>query len=376
MKSLESYRKEIDKIDNEITKLFEKRMNVVLKVAEYKKENNLPIFNEEREEKVIKKNVDRLENKDYTKEIEEFFINLMKVSKDLQKRKLGRVEEKSDNEVNFYGLIGEKLSHSISPKIHNMIFETLNVNDSYRLFEIPKENIGNLREALKTLTIRGVNVTIPYKEKVIEYLDEISKEAKNIGAVNTIFNKSGKLIGYNTDYYGFKYMLEDKNINVTGKKVTVLGTGGASKAVITYLLDSHVSEILLVSRKKKDLYKNEEKIKVIEYKDLKGVLGDIIINTTPVGMYPKMQDSPVTLEIIKNYDVLVDLIYNPLETEFIKLGKENNKITCSGLMMLVGQAVKAEEIWQHKTIDKKVIIDIYNKLIKEFKSRRSYEKER
>ena len=376
MKSLESYRKEIDKIDNEITKLFEKRMNVVLKVAEYKKENNLPIFNEEREEKVIKKNVDRLENKDYTKEIEEFFINLMKVSKDLQKRKLGRVEEKSDNEINFYGLIGEKLSHSISPKIHNMIFETLNVNDSYRLFEIPKENIGNLREALKTLTIRGVNVTIPYKEKVIEYLDEISKEAKNIGAVNTIFNKSGKLIGYNTDYYGFKYMLEDKNINVKGKKVTVLGTGGASKAVITYLLDSHVSEILLVSRKKKDLYKNEEKIKVIEYKDLKGVLGDIIINTTPVGMYPKMQDSPVTLEIIKNYDVLVDLIYNPLETEFIKLGKENNKITCSGLMMLVGQAVKAEEIWQHKTIDKKVIIDIYNKLIKEFKSRRSYEKER
>ena len=376
MKSLESYRKEIDKIDNEITKLFEKRMNVVLKVAEYKKENNLPIFNEEREEKVIKKNVDRLENKDYTKEIEEFFINLMKVSKDLQKRKLGRVEEKSDNEVNFYGLIGEKLSHSISPKIHNMIFETLNVNDSYRLFEIPKENIGNLREALKTLTIRGVNVTIPYKEKVIEYLDEISKEAKNIGAVNTIFNKSGKLIGDNTDCYGFKYMLEDKNINVKGKKVTVLGTGGASKAVITYLLDSHVSEILLVSRKKKDLYKNEEKIKVIEYKDLKGVLGDIIINTTPVGMYPKMQDSPVNLEIIKNYDVLVDLIYNPLETEFIKLGKENNKITCSGLMMLVGQAVKAEEIWQHKTIDKKVIIDIYNKLIKEFKSRRSYEKER
>ena len=376
MKSLESYRKEIDKIDNEITKLFEKRMNVVLKVAEYKKENNLPIFNEEREEKVIKKNVDRLENKDYTKEIEEFFINLMKVSKDLQKRKLGRVEEKSDNEVNFYGLIGEKLSHSISPKIHNMIFETLNVNDSYRLFEIPKEDVKNLKSALKTLTIRGVNVTIPYKEKVIEYLDEISKEAKNIGAVNTIFNKSGKLIGYNTDYYGFKYMLEDKNINVKGKKVTVLGTGGASKAVITYLLDSHVSEILLVSRKKKDLYKNEEKIKVIEYKDLKGVLGDIIINTTPVGMYPKMQDSPVTLEIIKNYDVLVDLIYNPLETEFIKLGKENNKITCSGLMMLVGQAVKAEEIWQHKTIDKKVIIDIYNKLIKEFKSRRSYEKER
>ena len=376
MKSLESYRKEIDKIDNEITKLFEKRMNVVLKVAEYKKENNLPIFNEEREEKVIKKNVDRLENKDYTKEIEEFFINLMKVSKDLQKRKLGKVEEKSDNEVNFYGLIGEKLSHSISPKIHNMIFETLNVNDSYRLFEIPKEDVKNLKSALKTLTIRGVNVTIPYKEKVIEYLDEISKEAKNIGAVNTIFNKSGKLIGYNTDYYGFKYMLEDKNINVKGKKVTVLGTGGASKAVITYLLDSHVSEILLVSRKKKDLYKNEEKIKVIEYKDLKGVLGDIIINTTPVGMYPKMQDSPVTLEIIKNYDVLVDLIYNPLETEFIKLGKENNKITCSGLMMLVGQAVKAEEIWQHKAIDKKVIIDIYNKLIKEFKSRRSYEKER
>lgn len=269
--------------------------------------------------------------------------------------------------MEFYGLVGEKLSHSLSPEIHKDIFKELNIEGAYRLFEIPRENIGDLSKSLRTLSIKGVNVTIPYKETVMKELDEISREAKDIGAVNTIFNKKGKLLGYNTDYYGFKYMLEDKNIIVHGKKVTVLGTGGASKAVIAYLLDEEALEINLVSRTKKELYIDEKRIKVITYEDLDDVLGDIIINTTPVGMYPNNNDSPVLEDIIKNYDVLVDLIYNPLETEFLNMGIKNNKVTCGGLMMLVGQAIKAEEIWQERSIDKKVILDIYKRLIVKFK---------
>lgn len=269
--------------------------------------------------------------------------------------------------MEFYGLVGEKLSHSLSPEIHKDIFKELNIEGAYRLFEIPKENIGELSKSLRTLSIKGVNVTIPYKETVMNYLDEISREAKEIGAVNTIFNKKGKLLGYNTDYYGFKYMLEDKGITVRGKKVTVLGTGGASKAVVTYLLDEGALEIKLVSRTKKQLYKNESRIDVITYEELDEVFGDVIINTTPVGMYPKIINSPVSEYIIKKYDALVDLIYNPLETEFLKLGIKNNKVTCGGLMMLVGQAIKAEEIWQERSIDKKVILDIYKRLIIKFK---------
>ena len=162
-------------------------------------------------------------------------------------------------------------------------------------------------------------------------------------------------------------MLEDKHICVKNKRVTVLGTGGASKAVIQYLLDEEALEINLVSRTEKKLYTDEEKIKVITYDDINNKSGDIIINTTPVGMFPNNDFLPVSEEIIKKYDVLVDLIYNPLETKFIKLGIKNNKIVCGGLMMLVGQAIKAEEIWQERSIDKKVIIEIYKRLINNFK---------
>lgn len=266
-----------------------------------------------------------------------------------------------------YGLLGEKLSHSLSPKLHKHIFEELNIKGDYKLFEVKREDINDFMNSLKSSNIKGINVTIPYKEVVIKYLDELSREAKKIGAINTIFNKNGKLVGYNTDYYGFKYMLEDKHICVKNKRVTVLGTGGASKAVIQYLLDEEALEINLVSRTEKKLYADEEKIKVITYDDINNKSGDIIINTTPVGMFPNNDFLPVSEEIIKKYDVLVDLIYNPLETKFIKLGIKNNKIVCGGLMMLVGQAIKAEEIWQERSIDKKVIIEIYKRLINNFK---------
>lgn len=266
-----------------------------------------------------------------------------------------------------YGLIGEKLSHSLSPEIHEYIFKELNIEGIYRLIEIPRDKIKNIRDILIDSNINGVNVTIPYKEEVIKELDFISDEGKKIGAINTIFNKDGKLSGYNTDYYGFKYMLEERNIDVSDKIVTVLGTGGASKAVIAYLLDKGASKIFLVSRNPKQLYKNNEKIKIINYNELNAIKGYSIINTTPVGMFPNNEYTPVTEDIIKNYEVVVDLIYNPLETNFLKLGKNQGKVTCGGLMMLVLQAIKAEEIWQETNIDKSIVVEIYNKLLSNFK---------
>ena len=245
-----------------------------------------------------------------------------------------------------YGLLGEKLSHSKSPEIHSDIFKNLKIEASYDLIETEKEN---LMKYIKLYD--GLNVTIPYKTEVIKYLKKVDEVAKEIGAVNTIY----KEVGYNTDYYGFKKMLEINNINVKNKVVYILGTGGASKAVFKYLKDNNAKLIYFVSRTIKDE-------NIISYEELNKVSGDIIINTTPVGMYPNIDKSPVGSEILKKFKVAIDLIYNPFETKFISISKKLNLKTTNGLYMLIGQAIKAEEIWQECKIDNKEIEKIYEKM--------------
>jgi len=269
--------------------------------------------------------------------------------------------------MEFYGLVGEKLSHSLSPEIHKRIFEQLNIDGGYKLFEIPKEDIGKLGHALKLLKIKGVNVTIPYKEVVMRDLDFISEEAEEIGAINTILNKDNKLYGYNSDYYGFGSMLDINEIKLKDKVATVLGNGGAAKAIITYLLDKGIKDLYLVTRNKENNENINPKVKLIDYEDIKKIGGDILINTTPVGMYPKIGVSPVSKEVIEKYNTLVDIVYNPGMTEFLKIGKTLGKNICGGLYMLVGQGVKSQEIWQDIKIDSSVLQNIYEELEKQFK---------
>lgn len=245
-----------------------------------------------------------------------------------------------------YALLGEKLGHSLSPVIHEEIFKTLGVKASYTLVETSVEGIEE-----EITNYNGLNVTIPYKTEVMKYLKELSIEARKIGAVNTIYNNKG----YNTDYFGFGKMLEINSIPVEDQKIYILGTGGASKAVYQYLEDHQASEIIFVSRSKTG--KN-----TINYADLKNISGDLIINTTPVGMHPNTQMSPVSSDVIKQFKFAVDLIYNPLETEFLRIAKKEGLITINGLYMLVGQAVKAQEIWQGRKISDNLINKIYQKL--------------
>lgn len=266
--------------------------------------------------------------------------------------------------MDFYGLIGEKLSHSLSPKIHKRVFELLNIEGAYKLFQIPKDKVSSLGNALRLLDIKGVNVTIPYKRDVMCQLDWISKEAEDIGAVNTILNKNGKLYGYNTDYFGFEKLLDINGIKTKDKIAVVLGNGGAAKAVITYLLDNGVSKLYLVSRNKNKVNEVKENVSLIDYEELKAIKGDVLINTTPIGMYPNISESVVSKEIIKNYEALVDLIYNPRCTEFLRIGNELGKKTCDGLYMLVGQGIKSQEIWQ----DREISSDIINKIYKELEN--------
>ena len=145
--------------------------------------------------------------------------------------------------MQFYGLLGEKLSHSLSPRINKIILEKNNTEGAYKLFEIPKDRLEDFVESVKLLKIKGFNVTIPYKESIMEYLDYISDEATRIGAVNTVMLRENKLYGYNTDYFGIGVMIKSKNIELKNKTAVILGSGGACKAVITYLLDNDIEKI-------------------------------------------------------------------------------------------------------------------------------------
>ena len=263
--------------------------------------------------------------------------------------------------MDFYGLIGEKLPHSLSPKIHNALFKGLNIEGAYKLFEVEREDLGKAIDSLKVLKIKGVNVTIPYKQDVMKYLDFISDEADKIGAVNTIYLNDGKLYGYNTDYFGFGTIIKNNGIEVKDNIAMVLGNGGAAKAVITYLLDEGIKKIYLVSRRRlEESGYSDNRIECKTYDEIAHITGDILINTTPLGMYPHMEESPVDEEVITNFNALIDIIYNPKETKFLKMGKVLNKKIAGGIEMLVGQAIKAEEIWQETSLDNEVTRELYS----------------
>ncbi|ADL51034.1 shikimate dehydrogenase [Clostridium cellulovorans] len=262
-------------------------------------------------------------------------------------------------EKHLYGLIGEKLGHSLSPQIHERIIDHLGVKGHYDLYELERNQVCDAVKAFKLLGFKGINVTIPYKIDVIEHLDWISKEAETIGAVNTVHFKDNKVFGYNTDYYGFGMMLDAFGVSVEGKTVAVLGTGGSANSVICYFRDKGAKEIVLVSREKKD--------GCITYEEL-ALCGsmDVVVNTTPVGMFPKVENSPVDKEILSKFKVAVDLIFNPMETLFLRHAREAGLKTVNGLYMLVGQAIKAQEIWNNTVIEDKVVEQIYQYILKEF----------
>lgn len=271
--------------------------------------------------------------------------------------------------MEFYGLLGEKLSHSLSPRINKIILEKNNTEGAYKLFEIPRDRLNDFVESVKLLKIKGFNVTIPYKESIMEYLDYISDEATRIGAVNTVMLKDDKLYGYNTDYFGIEVMLKSKNIDVKNKTAVILGSGGACKAVITYLLDNGIEKIYVVSREPKSIKLNKinDRISIINYDELDNIKGHLIINTTPVGMYPNVDNAAVSKEVLKNFDVAVDLVYNPTKTKFLKFATDEDKVAIGGLHMLVGQAVKSQSIFNNVEVSEKLIEYIYGNLLKDFK---------
>ncbi len=267
--------------------------------------------------------------------------------------------------IQKFGLLGGKLGHSLSPRIHELFFAYTGKEGSYELFETEVEELPERMCKLAQEYV-GVNVTIPHKLHVMPLLAQIAPEAKAIGAVNTIrFTPFGAL-GYNTDYFGFGRMLAHNNIAVEGKVCAVLGTGGAARAVIKNLADSGAAKLYLVTRDTATcdphFAEMAPNIEVITYTQLAALQGDVLVNCTPVGMYPKVDASPVPATVSAAFGASVDLIYNPAETRFLAQAKAAGKKAVNGLFMLVAQAVAAQEIWQGETYDSELILRIMTTL--------------
>lgn len=226
-----------------------------------------------------------------------------------------------------YGCIGKKLTHSFSKEIHAKLADY-----EYELIELGEDEIEKF---FAEKDFSAINVTIPYKQTVIPYLDSLSDVAKRIGAVNTIVNKNGRLYGYNTDYYGMKALVEKIGIDVKGKKVLILGTGGTSKTAHVLSEDMGADEIITVSRKKSDNYITYEEAEK-EHSD-----ADVIINTTPSGMYPDCDSVPIDISAFVKPEGVIDAVYNPLCTNLVMNAKKKGIKAGCGLYMLVMQAVVA-----------------------------------
>lgn len=235
---------------------------------------------------------------------------------------------------NRYGLIGKTLKHSLSPEIHKHFYDY-----NYSLIELEENQVGSF---LKEENFNAVNVTIPYKETVMPFLTKIDLLAQKIGCVNTIKREAdGSLTGYNTDYFGFLYLLKSNGIVVENKKVIVLGSGGASKTVCTVLNDLGAKNVTVISRSGEDNYQN-----ISKHFD-----AQIIVNTTPVGMFPNNLETPLDLSNFNCVQAVVDVIYNPLKTKLLLDAQKLNINCVNGLGMLVAQAKMAAEIFLDKKID-------------------------
>lgn len=241
------------------------------------------------------------------------------------------------------GLLGRKLAHSYSPAIHALLG-----NYEYNLYEKEPEE---LEAFLRSSDWDGINVTIPYKQAVIPYLDSLTPIASEVGAVNTIIRRDGKLIGSNTDYWGFLSMVEKSGLSPAGKKCLVLGSGGASQ-VVQAVLRSKNANVVVISRSGENNYEN-----LSRHAD-----ASVIVNTTPVGMYPNTGVSPVNLDGFPHLEGVLDLVYNPARTQLLMDAESRGIVAMNGLFMLVAQAKTAAEHFMDTTLSDTKLAEIHHSL--------------
>ena len=345
---LKECREKIDRIDDRLVELLEERMQVVEEVAVNKAMTGSPVLDSGREEQKLADALGR-SNPKFAESNREIFKAIMEASRHYQQ----------DHRVE-HGLLGQHLGHSISPAIHQRLG-----GYDYGLFQVEPED---LEQFFQQASFKGINVTIPYKKEAMKYCESLSETAKKVGSVNTILrNEDGTLTGYNTDYFGFKRLLDhvltelgegagDSNgkpdseeLDRVHDKVIILGNGGASLAVQRVLAHEGFGNVMVISRNREDVF--GEFITYDTYENIKSHLdAKMIINATPVGMYPENGEwlFEEGLEGFSQCKAVIDLIYNPINTKLVLEAKRLGMAACGGLEMLLAQALKTIEIFTGK----------------------------
>lgn len=254
----------------------------------------------------------------------------------------------------IYGVMGDPIAHSMSPDIHNDAFEKENIEAVYHHFHVTKEGLNDAMKGMKALGIEGFNITIPHKTSIIPFLDEVDELALAIGAVNTVVNKNGRFIGYNTDGKGFfKSLCDEISGDIKAKKTLVIGAGGAARAIYFTLVKEGVKQVDIANRTKERAAqlvsdcpydKVSKALSIIEAEESLSQY-DLIIQTTSSGMSPELDHSPLKVDQLKTGAIVSDIIYNPLQTKLLREAGEKGAETQNGLGMFINQAALAFEIW-------------------------------
>jgi shikimate dehydrogenase len=282
-----------------------------------------------------------------------------------------------NGKTKIIGIIGENIENSLSPLIHNQIILKHSLDFCYLPFQVKEEDLDKAIQGIRALNIRGVNITFPYKEKVIEFLDEAEESARRIGAVNTIVNNKGILTGYNTDVIGFKKSLQDNGkFVIKEKKAVILGAGGAARGVIYTLLEEGIEEISIFNRTLEKAVKIKQdfspffprsniNIFSFEQDNIKDKIkeANLLVNATSIGMASQIDNTPLPNEKLFHPNLLVyDLIYHPAKTLFLKQAKRAGAKTINGLPMLVYQGIESFYLWTGLKPEGKEVLEIVRKI--------------
>ncbi len=272
-------------------------------------------------------------------------------------------KQSSKSDSPHYLLFGHPVEHSFSPIMHNTALDHYGMNARYHAIDLQNSELSELAAYLNRDQFLGANITIPYKQVISDYLDQIDRSAKDIGAVNTIVKNDYSLEGFNTDLYGFLSPLENYKDEIVGGRTIIFGTGGASRAIVVALQKIGVEEIYLISRTPGGItsYADFENVQIHSYNEWTSLSeeAELIVNATPLGMYPKVDQSPVRdrEQQFLAEAICYDIVYNPLKTKFLSQAEETGAKTIGGLEMLIQQGSRSFELWTEKPFPVEIIRD-------------------
>ncbi len=336
--NIDELRSEIDKIDNELCALFEKRMNTAKEIALYKKQNNMPVLDSSRE-KIVLDRIGQKVSPDFSNFAKRLYTCIFELSREYQN---GFVPQKK------YGLLGRNISYSFSKEIHAAFADY-----DYDIINLEPEEFDGF---LNSHRLAGCNVTIPYKRNACAICDELSPQAERIGGVNTVvLRNDGTLYGDNTDYYGFSYMAKRAGIDFNGKNVLIFGDGATSGTVQAVVADAG-GKITVISRRGENNYEN-----VSRFYDS----AEILINATPVGTSPNTDNQIVDVSNFTKVEGVLDVVYNPVYTRFVQGALERGIKASSGLPMLVAQAKRACELFTGRQIADEKTEEVIKRILRQ-----------